>query len=203
MSLAHSTRASFLRQLGWHDRARGWDGRALALAGSDPEAGADALIGLAADALGVGRFAASAAALRRAVELARPDRRRRGCRCGWRGCRRSWRWPRGDGATAVGHAERAVELAAALGSARHRVKSDVVLAAALCSAGELDASRRGGRRARWTTPSDWDWSRCAGRWPACSADIGSATLTRQQRSLTIRDECADTVRRRGGVLADR
>src|SRR5436190_9957444 len=63
VSLAHSTRASFLRQLGWHDRARGWDGRALALAGSDQEAAADAFIGLAADALGVGRFAASAAAL--------------------------------------------------------------------------------------------------------------------------------------------
>ena len=60
VSLAHSTRASFLRQLGWHDRARTWDGRASALAGADPEAGADALIGLAADALGVGRFAASA-----------------------------------------------------------------------------------------------------------------------------------------------
>ena len=29
-------RASFLRQLGWHDRARGWDGRALALAGIGP-----------------------------------------------------------------------------------------------------------------------------------------------------------------------
>src|SRR5215211_5974349 len=69
VSLAHSTRASFLRQLGWHDRARGWDGRALALAGSDQEAGADALIGLAADALGVGRFAASATALMRAGEL--------------------------------------------------------------------------------------------------------------------------------------
>jgi len=24
-SLAHSTQASFLRQLGWHDQARGWD----------------------------------------------------------------------------------------------------------------------------------------------------------------------------------
>src|SRR6478609_4818161 len=69
VSLAHSTRASFLRQLGWHDRARGWDGRALSIAGSDPEAGADALIGLAADALGVGRFAASGAALHRAGEL--------------------------------------------------------------------------------------------------------------------------------------
>ncbi|ETA94057.1 hypothetical protein O979_23725, partial [Mycobacterium avium subsp. paratuberculosis 10-4404] len=49
-SLAHSTQGSFLRQLGWHALARGWDGRALALAGDDPEAGADALIGLAADA---------------------------------------------------------------------------------------------------------------------------------------------------------
>ena len=69
VSLAHSTRASLLRQLGWHDRARRWDGRAMTLAGSNAEAGADALIGLAADALGVGRFAASATALGRAGEL--------------------------------------------------------------------------------------------------------------------------------------
>ena len=46
VSLAHSTRASFLRQLGGHDEARGWDGRAWVLAGADPEAGADALVGL-------------------------------------------------------------------------------------------------------------------------------------------------------------
>ena len=36
VSLAHSTRASFLRQLGWHDRARAWDGRASALARCRP-----------------------------------------------------------------------------------------------------------------------------------------------------------------------
>src|SRR6201996_3310678 len=54
-SLAHSTQASFLRQLGWHRLARGLDGRASALAGTDPEAAADALIGLAADALALGR----------------------------------------------------------------------------------------------------------------------------------------------------
>ncbi|HJT94504.1 MAG TPA: hypothetical protein VJ777_21610, partial [Mycobacterium sp.] len=65
VSLAHSTRASFLRQLGWHALARRWDGRASALAGCDLQAHADALIGLAADALGVGRFAASATALDR------------------------------------------------------------------------------------------------------------------------------------------
>src|ERR1700694_110464 len=49
--------------------ARRLDALAMALAGSDQQAGADALIGLAADALGVGRFAASATALRRAGEL--------------------------------------------------------------------------------------------------------------------------------------
>ena len=27
VSLSHSTQASLLRQLGWHDRARGWDAR--------------------------------------------------------------------------------------------------------------------------------------------------------------------------------
>src|SRR6187399_3570674 len=51
-SLGRSTRASFLRQLGGHRAARGWDGRAWACAGSDVTAGADALVGLAADALG-------------------------------------------------------------------------------------------------------------------------------------------------------
>ena len=65
-SLAHSAHASFLRQLGWHSLARGWDGRASALAGDDPEAAGDALIGLAADALGVGRLVAAAALLQRA-----------------------------------------------------------------------------------------------------------------------------------------
>src|ERR1700758_2991032 len=72
VSLAHSTQASFLRQLGWHALARGWDGRAVALAGEDPEARADALIGLAADALGVGRFAAAATLLARADAVAVP-----------------------------------------------------------------------------------------------------------------------------------
>ncbi len=109
---------------------------------SDLQAGADALIGLAADALGVGRFAASAAALRRAGELlagsAAPPRLP--VRLAWVTAELAMAC--GDGATAVGHAERGVELAATAGSARHGVKSDVILAAALCSAGEIEASRR-------------------------------------------------------------
>ena len=200
VSLAHSTRASFLRQLGWHDRARGWDGLAIALAGSDPESGADAVSGLAADALGVGRFAASATALRRAGELLRrPASPRLPVRLAWVSAELAM--ARGEGATAVGHAERAVDLAAALGSARHTLKSAVVRAAALCSAGEIDASRR------LADVALQDADRLGIiplRWAlACLlADIGSATHTAAD-VLRIRNECAATVRRRGGDLADR
>lgn len=197
VSLAQSTRASFLRQLGWHERARGWDGRALALAGSDPEAGADAFIGLAADALGVGRFAASAAALRRAGELVSGSRVP--VRLAWVSAELAM--ARGEGATAVGHAERAVELAAALGSARHAVKSEVVRAAALCSAGDVDASRQVADTALQEAerlgiiPLRWAL--------ACLlADIGSTRHTAPEM-LRIRNECAATVRRRGGDLAER
>jgi hypothetical protein len=200
VSLAHSTRASFLRQLGWHDRARRWDGLAMALAGADQEAGADAKIGLAADALGVGRFAASATALRRASELlTKPAPPRLPVRLAWVSAELAM--ARGDGATAVGHAERAVDLAAALGSARHVVKSDVILAAALCSAGDIDGSRRAADGAlqdaadRGLIPLRWAL--------ACLlADIGSARHTAAD-VLRIRNECAATVRRRGGDMADR
>jgi tetratricopeptide (TPR) repeat protein len=197
VSLAHSTRASFLRQLGWHEKARGWDGRALALAGSEPEAGADALIGLAADALGVGRFAASGAALERASELVSGSRLP--VRLAWVSAELAM--ARGDGPTAVAHAERAVELAAALGSARHVVKTEVVRAAALCSAGDSDASRR-------VADDALQAAQRLGIIPLCwalaclLADIGSARHTAPEM-LRIRNECAATVRRRGGDLAKR
>jgi tetratricopeptide (TPR) repeat protein len=200
VSLAHSTRASFLRQLGWHDRARRWDGRALVLAGADPEAGADALIGLAADALGVGRFEVSAAALRRAEDLlAGQVPPRLPVRLAW--VTAELAMARGDGQTAVPHAERAVGLAAALGSARHAVKSDVIRAAALCSAGDLAEARR-------VADVALENSERLGiiplRWAlACLlADIGSGRHPAVD-VLRIRNECAATVRRRGGDLADR
>jgi hypothetical protein len=200
VSLAHSTRASFLRQLGRHACARTWDGRALALAESDTEAGADALIGLAADALGVGRFAASATALARAGDLLPASvPPRLPVRLAWVSAELAM--ARADGATAVGHAERSVELAAGLGSARHAVKSDMVLAAALCSAGKIDRSR---------TVADAALDAADGlgiiplRWAlACLlADIGSARHS-AAAVRGIRNECAAAVRRRGGVLADR
>jgi len=199
-SLAFSTRASFLRQLGWHDSARQWDGRALAIAGSDVDARADALIGLAADALGVGRFALSARLLERAKEpVDATDSARLPVRLAWVSAELAMFT--GQGAAAVGHAEHAVALAAPLGSVRHAVKSGVVLAAALCSAGSTERSQHVAEAALEATerhglvPLTWAL--------ACLlADIGS-TSRAPEEIATLRDASADVVRARGGVWSDR
>jgi tetratricopeptide (TPR) repeat protein len=199
-SLALSTRASFLRQLGRHVDARQWDGRALALAGTDAEARADALIGLAADALGIGRFDASARLLHRAHEvIGDASRGRLPVRFAWVSAELAM--CASDGAAALGHAERAVELAPSTGSVRHAVKSDVVLAAALCSSGDHEASRRTADAALVITqrlglvPLSWALA-CLLR------DIGSA-VNSSDRIAAIRTETADAVRRGGGVWAGR
>ncbi|WP_197374306.1 hypothetical protein [Mycolicibacterium baixiangningiae] len=198
-SLAMSTRASFLRQLGGHHDAAGWDGRALAAAEADAPA-ADALIGLAADALGVGRFAASDRLLDRAAEVVdAADDPRLPVRFAWVSAELAMM--RGDGGTAVAHAERAVAAAADQTSARHRLKSDVVLAAALCSHGDLDRCRA---IADAALARAGDLGLVPLRWALASllADIGSAAYTPEQVT-DFRDASADTVRRRGGVWSAR
>src|SRR5580693_4029996 len=182
-SLAHSTQASFLRQLGWHQLARGWDGRAMALAGADPEAAADALIGLAADALGVGRLAASATLLSRAEPLVADAQQQR------LSVRRAWvsaelAMAAGDGAAAVRNAELGVELAAAL-----------------CSAGAVDRARTLGEATLELTgrlglvPLRWAL--------ACLlADIGSPGRPVADLCV-IRDECARQVQHWGGAWNQR
>jgi hypothetical protein len=201
-SLAHSTQASFLRQLGWHQLARGWDGRAMALAGADPEAAADALIGLAADALGVGRLAASATLLSRAEPLVADAQQHR------LSVRRAWvsaelAMAAGDGAAAVRNAELGVELAATTvdGSARHAAKSDVVLAAALCSAGAVDRARTLGEA---TLERTGRLGLVPLRWAvACLlADIGSPGRPVADLRV-IRDECARQVQHWGGAWNQR
>jgi hypothetical protein len=206
VSLAHSTQGSLLRQLGWHTLARGWDGRALALAGTDPEAHGDALIGLAANALGVARLPAAATLLTRADAALAPaqlpahvaDRL---------AVRRRWvaaelAMAAGEGAIAVRHAEEAVELAQAMAvaSARHRVKSDVVLAAALCSAGVTERARAVAETALEATGR---FGLTPLRWAlACLLiDIGSVTVPEQELGeiTEIRDICAGQVRRAGGT----
>jgi len=196
-SLAHSTQASFLRQLGWHDRARGWDGRALALAGDDPEAAGDALTGLAADALGVGRLSTSAMLLARAEPFVAnaPDRL---------AVRRAWvaaelAMVGGEGDAAVRHAETAVELAASTldGAARHRAKSRVVLAAALCSAGAVDRARSVADAALELTG---ELGLVPLRWAlACLLVDLSDDEGRSAELRGIRDDCARRVEHWGGT----
>ncbi|TRW79889.1 hypothetical protein FK535_21380 [Mycolicibacterium sp. 018/SC-01/001] len=198
-SLALSTRGSFLRQLGWHDRARSFDGAAWACSGGTGDAAADALIGLAADALGVGRFAASERALRRAAGLAPAATSARvPIRLAWVSAELAM--ARGDGA-ALTHAARAVELAAHTPSVRHRVKSLLVRAAAHCASGDIDAARADGDRVL-------AWAGEQGlvplRWAAAAllAGIGSGEHSVQQVT-DIRRSCAETVTRRGGVWRSR
>jgi hypothetical protein len=198
--LAASTRASFLRQRGWPENAREWDGRALATAGSDADARADALIGLAADALGVGRFPLSDRLLERAqVPVDASDSERLPVRLAWVSAELAMFT--GQGAAAVGHAERAVAFAAPLGSVRHAVKSGVVLAAALCSAGSIERARAVAEAALEATerhglvPLTWALARLL-------ADIGS-TSRAPEEIAALRDGCAAVVRARGGVWSDR
>lgn len=199
-SLAHSTHASFLRQLGSHRLAQGWDGRALALAAGDPEAAADALIGLAADALGIGRLAAAATLLSRAEPIVAHAQQPR------LPIRRAWvtaelAMASGEGAAAVRNAEVAVELAAATASARHRAKSDVVLAAALCSAGVVDRARVLGET---TLELTGRLGLVPLRWAvACLlVDVGSSARPGAEVA-GIRDECARQVQHWGGCWGQR
>ncbi len=205
-SLAHSAQASFLRQLGWHSLARGWDGRALALAGGDPEAAGDALTGLAADALAVGRLAAAAALLRRADPIVAEAPHRLAVRRAWVAAELAMAG--GEGANAVRNAEIAVEFAATAVdgpghqqvSARHRAKSDVVLAAALCSAGAVDRARAVGEAALELTGRS---GLIPLRWAVACLLVDLVDTGSPNRPIAvlrdIRDECARRVRHWGGT----
>jgi hypothetical protein len=196
-SLAHSTCGSFVRQLGGHADAHRWDGRAWALAEGDTQAAVDALIGLAADALGLRRFAASAALLDRArallAESVLPDRLP--LRWQWVAAERAMAG--GEGAEAVRHADYAAELAAESPSARHRAKTALVRAAALCSAGQIDVARIVADDALVNTDR---LGLIPLRWAVASllAEIGSnvrdATDVR-----AVQNASAEAIRHRGGV----
>ena len=95
---------------------------------------ADALLGLAADNLALGRLAA---ARRLADRAAAEDAGWRATvRGGWVGAEIAL--AAGQGAAAVPHAECALETALARGARRHAVKSRIVLAVALRAAGAPD-----------------------------------------------------------------
>jgi hypothetical protein len=185
------------RQLGWHERARHWDGLALRLAAEDVEARADALVGLAADALGVGRFGVSETLLDAARGLSSGPARQ-AVRLAWVSAELAM--ARGDGAEAVRCARAGVNRAAAAGiSPRHRTKSHIVLAAALCANAELDQARTVADAALADTER---WGLVPLRWAVASllAAIGSHTHPTAQVSA-IRDDAAALIGHRGGLFA--
>jgi hypothetical protein len=140
-SLAASTLAAHRRQLGGHAKARALDGEAFARAAAlrgepDPDgldaagARADALLGLAADNLALGRLTAARRLAARAE--AQDAGWRATVRGGWVGAEIAL--AAGQGAAAVAPAERAYKTAVARGARRHATKSGIVLAVALRAA---------------------------------------------------------------------
>lgn len=158
LSLLSSTRASWLRQSGRHRLALVPDGRAALLAavsstGRDDDgwgraAMGDALIGLAADNLGLGRFDASSRLLDRARTTVAGDRRGGLVPNEWIVDRRvalRWHWVSAENALYRGEvqagrrwAREAERLARDCPSAHHRIKTRLIAAAATAAGGDID-----------------------------------------------------------------
>lgn len=122
-ALAAATLASHRRQLGGHSAARPLDAWALANATGD-EARADALLGLAADAIGAGRLD-EARLLRDRAPTSVWRTRVRAC---WVAAEIELSAGRPDAARP--YAERAMEESEGV---RHRIKSEIVLGAAMAT----------------------------------------------------------------------
>lgn len=133
-ALAAATVASIHRQLGRHGVARQYDD--LALAGADAAEGRfDALLGLAADAVGLGDAEVAAARLDEADALLREraDWWRQRVRFGW--VRAEVALLNGDPGAATTAAHEAVELAERSGAPRHVAKGLLFLGVAQVQAG--------------------------------------------------------------------
>lgn len=210
-SLVASTEASLLRQLGGHRDAAVSDGRAVAAAGGTGvgddrgeldirivHARCDALTGLAADALGVGRTALARDLLGRcgtvlaAAEEPGGDDRflRQRIRLEWVTAETAL--AEGDFATARVHADRAVVVSARYGSVRHAVKSDLIRAASMTGETDLDPARA---LATKVFDRSGDHGLIPLRWAAAMLLDG---LGGHADAAGARDECAASIVRRGG-----
>ena len=205
-SLAANTRASWWRQLGWHRRAARWDGSALRLAGCGGparHADVDALVGLAADALGQGRLALAAGLLDRgrsdeADEVTGEDFDALRVRIRWHWVAAEIAMAGGHAPAAVAAAQRSVELADGGPSVRHQVKSQLVRAAAGVVAGDRDAVDAVARVHQ----------RCVGcgllplQWAAALLWAAVADGVARQATLADAQRCRAELARRGGRLRD-
>lgn len=147
-ALAAATVASVHRQLGRHAVAQGYDEAALAAAGGQsPEGRFDALLGLAADAVGAGDAAVARTRLAEAAAMAegRADWWRQRVRLGW--VRAEVALLTGAPADATAAATAAVELAERSDAPRHVAKGLLFLGVAQVEAGAEQAAVTTLRRA--------------------------------------------------------
>ncbi len=219
LSLAASTEASLLRQLGWHARASAADGRAAALIvpihldapgrdGPDRlDASCDALTGLAADALGTGRLALATRLLSRAQDAIGadgalgPDGALDIDQPRWR-ARVRWHWVCAETALASGeagpatvHAETALRLARRSPSIRHRVKSLLLVAAASAAVGE---TTRALSLAETVTAECRAYGLLPLRWASAMLRAGVSVGSAAADATAEAAACAATIGRRGG-----
>lgn len=176
-AMACATMAAHLRQLGGHEHARGLDAAALSRLPSrsepDPDgvdhtgALVDALLGLAADAIGLGRLT-EAARLHAAAVAAAGDERvwRVTVRIEWVATEVAL--AAGRFAAAVPPAERAVAAARAAGAVRHTVKSTMMLGAALTAGGTPDGRQRARGLLTEALTASLTWGMFSLAWPSAS-----------------------------------
>jgi tetratricopeptide (TPR) repeat protein len=146
-SLAAATLASVSRQLGRHGEGRSIDERALELADEAPEARFDALLGLAADAVGLDDATTASASLVEAAALAatRGDWWRQRVRLDWVRAEIALLESRAD--EAVARASAAVTLAETSGAPRHVAKGLLFTGVAQLQTGDVEEAASSLRRA--------------------------------------------------------
>lgn len=156
-ALAGTTLASHLRQIGGHAEARRHDAEAarrLAVAPDQREpaqehgidrvgATVDVLLGLAADAIGLGRPAEATRLLDAARQVRGATSWRVTVRIGWVATELALATDRP--AAAAAHADRSKRFAEAAGATRHTVKSTMMLGVSLATGGTPDGRRQARR----------------------------------------------------------
>ena len=195
-SLAAATLGSVSRQLGRHAEGRAIDERALELAGDAAEARFDAVLGLAADAVGLGEVVHADAALAEAVHLAdgRGDWWRQRVRLDW--VRAEIALLREHPDEAVGRATSAIALAESSGAPRHVAKGLLFLGVSQVQAGDHGEAASSLRRAATLAeslgcvPLVWPARAVLGALVAPSAPAESAAALASARSVVrqIADE---------------
>jgi hypothetical protein len=193
-ALAEATLASIHRQLGGHAAARAHDESALTLSGGVGEAGFDALLGLSADAVGLGDATVAQDHLAAAAALAasHPEWWRQRVRVGWVQTEVALLEGRPD--DAVGTAAASVDRAEKAGAPRHVAKGLLFQGVAQVEAGHHDAAAAILRRAGLLAES---LGTLPLLWPA-RAVLGALV---DERDAQESQRCFDSARRAVEVMA--